>query len=235
MILKIPGYSSMIHSSTWAIRTPIRPITTCSSASNTKTRANYPPICSSSRASANSSIQNTAYSLTLASSPNRMRSIRCGLTCRKTHAVEEFAAIWVCNSKIHPISLDTETMAMTLNKLPASPVPWIPFSQSKEPSSSSITSHICWINRFNLSSATSTCFQERFQVTAGKPSKAWPTNRKKRNTTKAHNPKDTHTKIRWVLRRNKKKLLWSDTLKLLYLKNSTSLCRIPTCIWPKIV
>ena len=126
----------------------------------------------------------------------------------------------------------TETMATMRKIWPALPNSWISSLPSKEHSNFSTISHICSINPSRPSSTTSTCYQVPSPATDGRLSKVSPTKMRRKSTTKAHSHKDTPTNIP-VRRRKKRKLWWRDTSKQPSLKESTSPCRILTCIWPK--
>ena len=110
MILKIPESISISHNKNWEKKVLTKHIIICFFASNIKIKVNCPHICYSFKDFANCSILSTAYSLMSESNLNLMPSTKCGPICKKIQDVEEFAAIWVLNFRIHLMSQVIEMM-----------------------------------------------------------------------------------------------------------------------------
>jgi len=147
---------------------PPRATITCFSASNTKTRENSAPTCSSSKASANYLTPNTAFLPMSVWNREKTPSTRCGLTWRKIHAAAVFAATWVYNYKTPQISWATVMTATKLISFAASPPAATISSLSNAHNSFSIISHTCSTNLLRQLLDTSMCCLVLFRDIGGR-------------------------------------------------------------------
>ena len=158
-------------------------IVICSWLLNSKTKANFLPICCSLMDSAKYLILNTAFSLMWVWNLKKMRFSKCGSICIWILKLVVFADIWTWPYKVPKMTLAILKMTLKDRKKEDSAVEYqkdcLEFRELKY---FNITLHICLINLLNQLLGIFMCCLEPFQGTDGRHWRASSSKKKKLTT-----------------------------------------------------